>query len=72
MLNALIGALITVCFSLCLYGAYTLGRRQRKLDTAQQLTEQEELEVEKRMKGMQNVMEYDYEVAIGKKVNHGR
>jgi hypothetical protein len=71
-MDMLIGALITVCFFLCLYTAYYLGRRQRKLDTATKLTEQEELEVEKRMKGMQNVMEYDYDVAIGKKVNHGR
>jgi hypothetical protein len=72
MVNILIGVLITVCFFLCLYTAYYLGRRQRKLDTAEKLSEQEELEVEKRMKGMQNVMEYDYDVAIGKKVNHGR
>lgn len=71
-MDTLIGVLITVLFFLCLYTAYYLGRRQHKLDTATKLTQQEELEVEKRMKGMQNVMEYDYDVAIGKKVNHGR
>ena len=71
-MDMLIGALFTVFFSLCLFIAFHMGRKQRKLDTATKLTEREELEVEKRMKGMQNVMEYDYNVAIGKKVNHGR
>jgi hypothetical protein len=71
MINTLLGVLGTVLLFLLLYTAYYLGRRQRKLDTATKLTEREELEVEKRMKGMQNVMEYDYDVAIGKKQNRG-
>lgn len=65
----LIGSLITVAFLLSLYGSYTLGRRQRKIDTANKLSEQEELELQKQMKGLQNVLQFDYDVAIGRRAN---
>lgn len=69
MLNILIGVLGTVLFFLCLATAYYIGRRHNKTATAQQLSEQEELEAEKRMKGWQNVLDYDYDVALGRRVN---
>ena len=69
MLNAIIGSLVTVVFLLCLYGAYTLGRKQRKTDITTKLSEQEQLEIKKKLKGFENIMNYDYDVAIGKRVN---
>jgi len=69
MLNAIIGSLATVAFLLCLFGAYVLGRRQRKSDITTKLSEQEQLEIEKKLKGFENIMNYDYDVAIGKRVN---
>ncbi len=69
MLNAIIGSLVTVAFLLCLYGAYTLGRKQKRTDVAIKLSEQEQLEIEKKLKGFENIMNYDYDVAIGKRVS---
>lgn len=68
-MDILLGMLATTAFFLCLGVAYEVGHKHARKTTATKLTEREELEVEKRMKGMQNVMEYDYDVAIGKKVN---
>lgn len=68
-MDMLIGSAITLAFFLCLATAYYIGRRHNKTATAQQLSEQEELELQKRMKGLENVLNYDYDVAIGRRVN---
>lgn len=68
-MDMLLGAGITLVFFLCLYGAYYMGRRQRKLDVAVKLSEEEELELQRRRKGLENVLNYDYDVAIGRRSN---
>lgn len=69
MIDILIGVLITISFPSCLAVAYYMGRRQRKADIVEKLSEQEEEELQKRLEGIDNVMNYDYDVAIGKRVN---
>lgn len=69
MINIFIGVLITVAFFSCLAVAYYMGRRQRKVDIVEKLSQEEELEQQRRLKGFDNVLNYDYDVAIGKRVN---
>lgn len=69
MIDTLIGSLATVAFFLCLYGAYYMGRRQRKTDIADKLTQEEEEALKRQMKGLENVLNYDYDVAIGRRAN---
>jgi len=68
-MDILIGSLTTVIFFCCLAIAYQLGRKHNKTETAQQLTEQEAKEEELKLKGWQNVLDYDVDVAIGRRVN---
>jgi len=69
-MDILIGSVGTLGFLLCLATAYYLGRRQRKTDIVNKLTEQEERELQRRMKGVENVMNYDYDVALGRRVDN--
>lgn len=68
-MDLLIGSLSTVVFFLCLIGAYKVGQRHIRKATAQQLSEKEELEEALRIKGIENVMNFDYDVAIGRRAN---
>ena len=69
MLNILIGVLGTVGFFAMLATAYTIGRRHNKTAIAEQLTEQEQKEEELKLKGWENVLNFDIDVALGKRVN---
>lgn len=69
MIDILLGAGIMLVFFLCLATAYYIGRRHNKTAAAQQLSEQEELELQKRLKGVENVLNYDYDVALGRRQN---
>lgn len=71
MINILIGALITVCLFCTHYVAYHIGRRQNKRDMVEKLSREEQEEAEKRLKGLENIMNYDYDVAIGRRVKNG-
>lgn len=68
-MDILIGVLATVLFSLCLATAYTLGRKHNKTAIAQQLTEQEAREEELKLKGWENVLNFDVDVAMGRRGN---
>lgn len=69
MINILIGVLATVLLFCLLYAAYEIGRKQRKIDTATKLSKEEEKAERLRIEGMENVLNFDYDVAIGKRVN---
>ena len=69
MIDTLIGVLGTVLFFLCLATAYTIGRRHNRTAIAEQLTEQEQKEEELKLKGWENVLNFDVDVALGKRVN---
>ena len=54
---------------LCLYIAYTIGHRHAKKSLADKRTEQEELELERQRKGFDNIMNFDMDVALGRRGN---
>lgn len=68
-MDALIGSLITVIFFACISIAYYVGRKHNKTEIAEQLTEQEQKEEELKLKGWENVLNFDVDVALGKRVN---
>lgn len=68
-MDILIGISATVIFFACISIAYYVGRRHNKTAIAQQLTEQEQKEEELKLKGWENVLNFDVDVALGKRVN---
>ena len=68
-MDILIGVLGTVLFFLCIATAYTLGRKHNRTAIAQQLTEQEAREEELKLKGWENVLNFDVDVAMGRRGN---
>jgi len=69
MINILIGMGICSAFFLCLFVAFTVGSRHAKKSLADKRTEQEELELERQRKGFDNIMNFDMDVALGRRVN---
>jgi hypothetical protein len=69
MTSAIIGAAIMAALFLSHFVAFQMGRRQKKIDTVAKLTEEEEREAKKRLEGFENIMNYDYDVAIGRRAN---
>ncbi|MMZ70140.1 hypothetical protein D1872_331190 [compost metagenome] len=63
----LIGALATVAFFVCLYGAYKAGQRSRKT-VPREIDEQEAQRAKQLRKGFDQLMGYDVSKALGKKV----
>ena len=68
-MDTLIGVLATVFFFSCLYIAYTVGLRHAKKSILDKRTEQEELELERQRKGFDNIMNFDMDVALGRRAN---
>lgn len=69
MINTLLGVLVTVLLFSTHFIAYKLGFKQRKYEKVERLSEQEKEVEDRRSKGMENILNYDYEVAIGKRRN---
>jgi len=64
----LIGALATVAFFVCLYGAYKAGQRSRKT-VPREIDEQEAHRAKQLRQGFEQLMSYDVTKAVsGKKV----
>jgi len=70
MIEALIGASAMVLLFISHYTAYYMGHRQKKIDVVTKLTKEEEEAFKKHVKGMENVLNYDYDVAIGRRANN--
>jgi len=68
-MDTLIGVLATVFSISCLYIAYTVGLRHAKQSILDKRTEQEEMQLELQRVGMENVMNYDMDVALGRRGN---
>lgn len=66
-----LGIGIMLVLFLCLVLGYYIGRRQKKTDIVEKLSREEQEEAEKRMKGLENILNYDYDVAIGRRVKNG-
>lgn len=62
-----IGMLIMAFFFCTHYTAFKMGHRQRKVEQVEKLSEEEKQAEEKRLKGLENIMNYDYDVAIGRR-----
>lgn len=65
----IVGALITTVFFLCLGFAFYCGKRFKN-KTIDELDEQQKFEIQKKIEGMQNIMNYDIETAMGVKHEH--
>lgn len=63
----LIGALATVAFFLCVYGAYKAGQKSRKT-VPREIDEQDAQRAKQLRKGFEQLMSYDVSKALGKKV----
>jgi hypothetical protein len=64
----LIGALATVAFFVCMYGAYIVGQRSRKT-VPREIDEQEAQRAKQLRRGFEQLMSYDVSKAVsGKKV----
>ena len=68
-MDIILGALVTTAFFSCLYIAYSVGLRHAKQSIADKRTEQEELELERQRKGFDNIMNFDMDVALGRRAN---
>jgi len=67
--NILAGIGIMSILFLCLFTAYTVGLRHAKKSILDKRTEQEELELERQRKGFDNIMNFDMDVALGRRAN---
>jgi len=63
------GASAMLVLFLCLFTAYTVGLRHAKKSILDKRTEQEELELERQRKGFDNIMNFDMDVALGRRGN---
>jgi len=63
------GASAMLVLFLCLFLAYSVGLRDAKKSMADKRTEQEELELERQRKGFDNIMNFDMDVALGRRAN---
>lgn len=65
----LIGAAITMLFFLCLGLAFYCGIRFSK-KAVEEVDQKKKLEIQRKIEGMQNIMNYDINVAMGVKHEH--
>jgi len=68
-MDIILGALVTTAFFLCLYLAYSVGIRHAKKSILDKRTEQEELELTRQRIGFDNIMNFDVDVALGRRGN---
>ena len=68
-MQILIGFALCLVFFLCLgitgYICYRIGNKKKTKTELPQLTEQEQFEIKQKEIGFKNVMNYDYEQAMG-------
>lgn len=70
MNDMLIGALITSIFFIWSMGIYYLGKNH-KTNKRQDSNEYIQKELRKRQQGMQNILDYDVDVAMGNRKQRG-
>jgi len=68
-MDIFIGASAMLVLFSCLYLAYSVGLRHAKKSLADKRTEQEELDLERQRKGFDNIMNFDMDVALGRRAN---
>jgi hypothetical protein len=69
MIYGLLGALITIALFLSHFVAFKFGCKRQIKVTADKLSKEEEEALQRQIKGIENVLNYDYDAAIGKRVN---
>ena len=64
-----IGISIMLILFLCVFIGYQIGCKHKKAYEVEKLSKEEEEAFKKHVKGMENVLNYDYDVAIGRRAN---